>query len=241
MKFSIPFAAALLLALAASPVRADVAADLKEATDEGHPVFLVVTDGDAKGTDLALKVSGEAAAIVGDAVVVRLDRGDPTAAAAVKRYRLESVAVPLILVVASNGVAVAGSKPNAVTAAKLARLVPGPAKAAYMKVLEERRAAFLVFAAEKTPGRPEALAACDAAARTLEGRAATVAVDVADAREAAFLAEMKVDPATKAAVTVVVNARGQRTATFDAVPTPAALLEASKKVVEECCPGGNCK
>ncbi len=209
MKLSIPFAAALLLSLSATRARADVAADLKKATDEGHPVFLVVTEGEAKGTDLAMRVSGEAAAIVGDAVVVRLDRGDPTAAAAVKRYRLASVPVPLILVIGANGTAAAGAKPSATTASKLARLVPSPAKGAYLKALDEGKPVFLVFAAAAMTSRIPALAACDEAVKALKGVGAVVAVDLDDAKEADFLTEMQVDPKSKDVVTVVVTREGR--------------------------------
>jgi len=241
MRISIPLAVTLLLTLSIGRARGDAAADLKKASDEGHPVFLVVTEGDAKGTDLGMRVSAEAAAIVGDAVVVRLDRGDTAAAPVVKRYRLESVPVPLILVIAANGVAASGTKPSAVTASKLARMVPSPSKAAYLKALEERKAVFLVFAGEKTTGRLGAIEACNAAVKAMADKAATVTVDLADDREAAFTSELNVDRATTVAVTIVVNSRAQRTATFDTVPDAKALVEAAAKVVEECCPGGKCK
>lgn len=238
MKLSIPVAITLLLSLSTARARADVAADLKKATDEGHPVFLVVTEGDAKGTDLGLRVSAEAAAIVGDAVVVRLDRGDPTAAAAVKRYRLASVPVPLILVIGANGTAAAGAKPNATTASKLARLVPSPAKGAYLKALDEGKPAFLVFARAPMPNRAPALAACDEAVKTLKGVAAVVAVDVDDAREAEFGTEMQVDPKSADVVTVVVTAKGQRAAAYVGVPVPKSLVEATVVKAVTCGPGG---
>lgn len=238
MKLSIPFAAALLLGLAASPVRADVAADLKKATDEGHPVFLVVTEGEAKGTDLALKVSGEAAAIVGDAVVVRLDRGDPTAAAAVKRYRLASVPVPLILVIGANGTAAAGAKPSATTASKLARLVPSPAKGEHLKALDEGKPTFLVFSRAAMPNRIAALAACDVAVKSLKGAGAVVAVDMDDAREADFGTEMQVDPKSADVVTVVVTGKGQRAVAFVGVPVAKSLVDATVVKASSCGPGG---
>ena len=238
MKLSIPLAAALLLSLTATRARADVAVDLKNATDASHPVFLVVTEGDAKGTDLAMRVSAEAATIVGDAVVVRLDRGDPTAAAAVKRYRLASVPVPLILVIGANGTAAAGAKPNATTASKLARMVPSPAKGAYLKALDEGKPTFLVFAAAAMTNRNPALAACDVAVKTLKGVGAVVSVDRDDAKEADFVTEMQVDPKSKDVVTVVVTAKGQRAAAFVGIAVSQSLVDATVVKASSCGPGG---
>lgn len=238
MKFSMPVLITLLLTFSATLARADVAADLKKATDAGHPVFLVVTEGDAKGTDLGMRVSAEAAAIVGDAVVVRLDRGDPTAAATVKRYRLASVPVPLILVIGANGVAAAGTKPNATTAAKLARMVPSPAKGAYLKGLDEGKPMFVVFARATMPSRVPALAACDAAVKTLKGVGAVVSVDLDDAKEADFGTELKVDAKSADVMTVVVNAKGQRIVAFVGTPIVQSLVDATTAKVGSCGPGG---
>jgi len=235
MKFSIPIAVTLLLSLSAARARADVVADLKKATDEGHPVFLVVTDAAAKGTELAMRVSNEAAAIVGDAVVVRLDRGDPAAAAVVKRYRVESVPVPLILVIGANGVAAAGAKPTATTAGKLALLVPSPAKGAFLKALDEGKPTFIVFSRTAMPNRIPALAACDVAVKTLKGVGAVVSVDMDDAKEAAFGAEMQVDPASKDVVTVVMNAKGKRAVAYVGVPISKSLVDATVIVATGGC------
>jgi hypothetical protein len=90
-------------------------------------------------------------------------------------------------------------------------------------------------------GRAASVAACDAAAKTLGGKAATVLVEMADDREALVREELKVPKTIAHALTVVFNAKGQRTHTFESTPTAAAVVEASKKVVEECCPGGRCK
>lgn len=241
MKSVLPFALTLLV-ISGGIARAGAPDDLRTAAAAGRPVFLVVTEAGTKGTELARRVSAEAAQIVGDAAVVELDRGDAGNADVVKRYRLATAPVPLILVIAANGVAAGGAKPSAITAARLAKLVPSAGKAAYLKALDEGKAAFLVFGGEKTPGRAAASAACAAAVATLEGKAATVVVDPADPLEGAFVGEMQVDPKAAVATTVVVNAKGQRAAVFTAVPASAALVEAATKPVEDCgCVGGRCK
>jgi hypothetical protein len=244
MKRSILFVATLIVfCFCATLARADVAAYLEAATKAGHPVFLIVTEGEGKLTDLARKVSTEAAKLANDAGVVELERGDPANAAVVKRLRLESAPLPLILVIASNGVAAGAALPNAITAPRLAKMVPSPAKAAFLKAIDEGKPAFIMFAAEETPGRRDALSACEAARKQLGGKAASVVVDLADARESGFREELKVPANLKAPFTVVFNAKGLRVATFETLPAAPALVEASKKTAAEssCCPGGTCK
>jgi len=233
----------ILFCLWATPAWADVAAYLGTAAKAGRPVFVVVTEGEGKLTDLARKVSAEAAKLANDAGVVELERGNTANAALVKRLRLESVPLPLILVIASNGVAAGAAVPNAVTAAQLAKMVPSPAKAAFLKAIDEGKPVFVVIAAEVTSGRRDALGACDAAQKLLDGKSVTVVVDLADARESGFREELKVPATLKAPLTVVFNAKGLRVATYQAPPAATELVGASKKTAAEsgCCPGGKCK
>ena len=242
---SLASALGLVLVMTGGVARAGAPDDLRTATAEGRPVFVVVTEASARGTDLARRVSADAAKIVPDATVVELDRGDPANAEVVKRYRLTSAPVPLILVVASNGVAAGGAKPGTITAAKLARMVPSPGKAGLLKALDEGKAGFLVFGGDKTPGRAAAVGACAEATKTLAGKALTVVIDPADPREVDFVTEMQLDPKAHVAVTDVVNPKGERVTAFDAVPPAATLAEAATKPASACgpggCAGGRCK
>jgi hypothetical protein len=54
----------------AVPARAGAPEDLVAATAEAHPVFLIVTEGGARGTELARRVCAEAATIVPGAIPV---------------------------------------------------------------------------------------------------------------------------------------------------------------------------
>lgn len=238
----------LLASVALVPLRttwASVEADLRQATAEGHPVFLIVKQGEARGVDLARKVCAEAQQIVAGAVVAELDRGDPNNAAVVAQHRLSSVPVPLILVIGPNGIAAGGAKPDQVTAGKLARMVPSPAKAAMLKAVSEGKPVFLVFARPAMPGRAGAVAACREAALALRGAASVLEVGLDDPREAGFVAELQVNAKAADAVTVVVNAKGQRAASFLGVPVATSLTDATVAKVGGCAPGscgpGGCK
>lgn len=229
----------LLLALpgsAAATPEEDVAA----ATAAGRPVFLIVTEPKAAGTDLARRVAAEAQKIVAETAIVEMDRTDRANEALVKRYRLESVPVPLILVVGPNGVAAGGAKPAQVTPGRLAAMVPTPAKAAMLKAIEEKKAVFLVFSRETMTDKAAATNACHTAVATLKGAAAVVPVDLDAEREARFVQEKKVDVRTKVPIILVHNAKGLVTASLTGVPKSDDLAAAATKTAE-CCPGGNCK
>lgn len=224
---------------------ATVETDLRRAATEGRPVFLVVTQGNARGLELARRVASEAQQIVPGSLVAELDRGDPAHAAVVAQHRLASAPVPLILVIASNGVAAGGAKPDQITAGRLARMVPSPGKAALLKALSEGKPAFVVFARPSMPGRAGALAACREAALALKGVAALVQVSLDDPAEAGFVAELQVDPKAADAITVVVNAKGQRASSFLGVPAAKTLADATVAKAGGCAPGscgpGGCK
>lgn len=228
--------ASLALAFSAS-AQAAVDADLTRAAAEGKPVFLIVREGTGGGADLARKVATEAQGMVPGSLVMEMDRLDPANAAVVSRHRLAAVSVPLILVIGPNGVAAGGARPHLITAGKLAKLVPSPAKAAYMKALNDGKPTFLVFARAAMPTRAAALAVSATAVETLKGAGAVVPVDLDDPREAPFVAELQIDPKTPEPVTVVVTAKGMQTGTFLGVPMAKALVDATAVKSGGCAPG----
>lgn len=220
---------------------ASVAEDLSAAAAAGRPVFLIVKDASVGSLDLARKVAGEAQQMVPGSMVIEMDRGAAENAALVAQHRLSSAPVPLVLVLAPNGVAVGGARPHQVTAGKLARMVPTRGKAAHLKALAEGRADFVVFARASMTYRAEVLAACEQAVARLGGKAAVVAVDLDDASEAAFRDEMKVDPKAKAVVVKVFNAKGKATDTFHGAVAVEALVAAATKEGDCGCGPEGCK
>ena len=81
--------------------------------------------------------------------------------------------------------------------------------------------------------------ACNVAMRTLERKAATITVDMTNKAERAWLRELNITGRETSPVTVVFNAKGQKTHVFRAVMTAEQLVEAVHKKVA-CCPGGDC-
>ena len=213
---------------------------LAAATAGGHSVFLVVTEGNASEVDLARQVASDAQRLAPGTSILEMNRADPANAPVVKRYRLQSVPVPLILVIASNGVAAGGARPQQVTAARLAAMIPSPAKASFLKALDEKKAAFLVFARESMPGRAATLQVAGDAVTALKGAASVVSVDLDSKQEAGFVAEMKQDPKSQAPVVAVYNAKGQPTSTLSGTPGIEVLVAAATREVKSSCGPGGC-
>lgn len=233
-------AAALLGAIAPS-ARASATDELTAAKGAGQASFMVVTDASARGTPALQAVAADAAARVGARVIV-LDRGAAENAELVKRYRLASAPVPLVLVIARNGLPVAGLPAEKATSAALVAAVPSPRKLETFMALNDRRAVFVVVSGAKMAGRAEAVEQANAAMRSLEPtatKARVVLVDVADPEEAGYVAELTLG-ALDVPTVVVFNAAGKRITTLRAPWTAQALAEAAVKTGATCCEGGVC-
>lgn len=230
------------VALAASP-RASSAAlvdDIASSNAAGHPVFLVVTDAAQEGLEGARQAAREAQALVPGSAVLELNRSEPAQAEAVKRFRLAAAPVPLVLVVASNGVAAGAARPGTGAAQRLVALIPTPRKAEMLKLFSEQKIAIVVFSRADMAERGALLEALTSALKALEGKAAPVLVDLADPAETAFLTERKVDPAALRPVILVLDAKGQALGRLEGAPTVEKLIQTAKSKAP-CCPGGSCK
>ncbi len=216
--------------------------ELGEALRAKQPVFLVVTQAGAQGTDRAVQIATKAKEMVPSARVVTLDRGAAVNADLVKKYRVLGAPVPLILVIAPNGIVAGGALLKDATPKVVANLVPTPKKTDMLGALEAKRAVFVVFSHAKMPNQGKALERCSKAFTRLEQtptKAQVVAVDMNDKAEMKFMAEMGVDPLAVDPLVVVLNAKGQKTAAFRQGMSVEQLVEAATKKAE-CCPGGGC-
>lgn len=160
-------ALAFLGAFAPRPAVASAAEDLIAATAAGQPVFVVVTDAAARGTDAVTAAANAAATSVKGRVIV-LDRGAAANADLVAKYRLGSAPVPLVLVLAGNGLPVAGLTVERVTAAALVAALPSPKKLETLTALNDRRAVFVVVSGERMAGRTAAIEQASLAMQSME-------------------------------------------------------------------------
>lgn len=237
-------ALACLLALLAAPFTHAAeapppAADVHAANTAGKAVFLVVTDG-GRGRDEARRAAEAAASLAPGTTVLELDRQDPARARAVEAFRLAAAPVPLVLVIASNGVPVGAQRPADGAAARLVALLPSPAKAAWLKHVAEGRIALLAFTHAGMAGRSAAWTAANEAVRRLEGRASLVLVDTQDAAESRFLAQMKVGADAAAPVVLVMNAKAQVLGRVEGEAVTADALVKAASAKAPCCADPGC-
>jgi hypothetical protein len=219
---------------------ASAESSIADATSRGLAVFVVVTEAGARGTERAVEVANQAHVLAPRSAVVVVDRAVPENAALVQRLRVLGAPLPLVLVMASNGVVAGGALLKDATPQALVAAVPTPRKAQMLLHLSRGDAVFVTIGSEAMIlQRGEVFEACNQAMRTLEGKAATVVVDLADEAEAAWLKELGVKADEKVPVTVVFNAKGQKTQVLRGTVTPDQLVQAVHKKVE-CCPGGKC-
>ena len=223
------------------PARASAQGELSAAALEGKTVFLVVTQGNAPGTDRAMQLARQAQGMAPDkATVVLMDRGAAENQKLVERYRLLGAPVPLILVIAPNGVVAGGALLKDITPELLVKTIPTPKKTEMLMGLHQKMSVIVVMSRKTmVEARSAIYEACGEATRRLERKVTTVVVDMDDKAEKAWLKELGVGPREALPVTVVFNPKGQKTQVFRKVMTADELVKAVQKKVE-CCPGGSC-
>ena len=188
-------------------------------------------------------VATEAAATGGARVIV-LDRGATENADLVAKYRLGSAPVPLVLVVAEQRAPRRGPDGRQGDRRRPRRgASPRPKKLETLVALNDRRAVFVVVSGEKMAGRAAAVEQASAAMQAMEPtktKARVVLVDVADPKEAAYVAELDARARSRSPTVVVFNAAGKRITTLRAPLTAQALAEAAVKTGASGCEGGVC-
>jgi hypothetical protein len=228
------------LVLVAAPGWASTQTEIASATGQGKAVFLVVTQGNVRGTDSAVQIAKQAQALAPTSAVVVMDRGAAENQDLVQRLRVLGAPVPLILVMAPNGVVAGGALLKDATPQNLVALIPTPKKARMLLELSQKKAVFVVVSSKTmVEARGKVFEACTQAMQTLEHKAATVTVDADDKAERAFLKELNIQERETTPVVIVFNAKGQKTQVFRQVVTAEQLVQAVHKKVE-CCPGGSC-
>ena len=201
-------AAAVLASLPGS-ARAAAIEEITSANAEGHTVFLVLTDAAARNLEQARKVAKAAQQRTPKSVVVELNRSDPAQKEAVARYRVAAAPVPIVMVIASNGVAVGASRVAKGAVERLVGLVPTPGKAEYLRTLQERRTALVVFYKPDMKEQSAIFESVSKAVTQLKGKAGTVLVNIDDPAEKRFCEEWGIPEKSLRPTVVVMNAKGQ--------------------------------
>ncbi len=232
----------LFIAIIPSSLLASPADDLQSATDRGDVAFVLVTEPGVFGVKRAKSIINEAMQQVNNSVLIELNRADKENLSLVKKHRLLGAQVPLILVFASNGAMAGGNLVSKLTAQHLVNMVPSPKKAEVLKATQGGQAVFLTATRDGMSAKADVADCCASASGKLRGKCTLIDVNMDDKAEAAFLKQLKVNTQSTEPVTVVINAQGQVTGSFNGPVDVAKLVQAAtKKVKSGCCPPGSGK
>jgi hypothetical protein len=211
--------------------------ELEKAQNAGKSIYLVVSDKASKGTDALVKLADDANKKSKNTAVVKLDRDDKANADLIAKYRLAGAPLPLVLVLASNGVASGSIAAADATAEKLLSYLPTKTQAEVLQGFENGKAALIVCGKKNSKDKSNLETECKNAVTSLAGKATQVFVDVDNKDEANFMALIQPD---KDKTTVLVfNGKGQYTGTLESTATSDDIIKIVNKKMGGCCAGGN--
>jgi hypothetical protein len=223
-------------------VFASVTMDIEKATKEGKAVFLVVTDPGNVNTAKAVEIANKAQLQYKNSAVIQMNRSDADNADFVTKNRLSGAPLPLILVIASNGIISAGFTPDKATPEALVSAIPTPKKADIQKYLSEGKSVFIIVTNKTMSTKDNVMNTCQQACIEMENNAKMIEISLDDPKEKQFLTELKVDMAATEPMTYVINSKGQITGTFNDDVNSTTLVASAKKVTASgCCPSGSGK
>ena len=224
-----------------APVSKGTIDNLNAAKKAGKAVFLVVTGTGVPETDKAMLIAKGANDIYKNAVIVQMSRDDSANTQLVNQYRLAGAPLPLILVISSGGIPTGGYLLAQATAQNLADLIPSPKLEDIYSTIASSKIALVVFTKDSFKERAEVLKVCKEAVAKLDNNAEIVEVDLEDAKEVKLMNLLRVDKASNATLTMVINKQGQVTGTATSIPDATKLATAATLVVKSSCcgPGSN--
>ncbi len=220
---------------------ASVQSDIENANKAGNAVFLVVTDPGVAGTDKAMETARLAHEKYAQSVVISMNRSDAENAEFITKYRLATAQLPLILIIATNGIVSAGLIADKATPELIVKAIPSPKKADVQKILSEGKSVFIVVTSKTMAQKDNIMNTCQQACIEMNNNAKMLEIDLNDSREQQFLTELKVNMTATEPMTYVINAKGQITGTFNDDVNSTTLVATAKKVSAGCCPAGSGK
>jgi hypothetical protein len=159
----------------------------------------------------------------------------------VKKFGLDRAPLPLALAIAPNG-AVMGGFPSEFTEEALVNAFGSASTEKCMKSLQDGKLVFLCVQNDATKLNAEALQGVQEFKALAQYASFTeiVQLNPSDAAEASFLADLKIDPQTKVAVTAFLAPPGVVIAEFEGATKKDDLMLALQSANSACGPGGSC-
>lgn len=242
MKKSI-FTIAFTFCFGMQTINASVQTDIETANKAGKVVFLVVTEPSNTNNTAAINLGKEARKLYPKSTVIEMNRTDNANESLVKKYGLAGAPLPLIIVIASNGVMAGGAIYNQTTSQNLVAMIPSPKKADVLKVINDGKSVFIVVSKKSSTKKKEVIGKCKIACSDMKENAKIVEVDFEDVSEKKFLEELRITLVVGDTPQIfVINSQGQIAGSFTGVTDSKTLVvTATKKAAGGCCPPGSKK
>jgi hypothetical protein len=211
---------------------------LQTAAYGGNVAFVLVTEPGAIGVDQAKQTIQGALSQTPGSEMIESNRAEAANSAFIQKYKLAVAPVPLILVFASNGVMAGGNVASKLTTQQLVAMVPSPKKAEVLKAIQSGQAAYVTASRTGMSGAPQVTSTCAMACSQMKGKCVAIDISMDNPAEAGFLKQLKVNLQATEPVTVVLNAQGQLTGTFNGPVDVTNLVQAATKKAAGCGPKG---
>jgi hypothetical protein len=215
---------------------------MEQAAKDNKYLFGFFWKSDDEKTAAMKKVFEEAVAKVSEranTAIVRVT--DSAQREIVKKFGLDRAPMPLALAIAPNG-AVMGGFPGEFTEEALVNAFGSPSTEKCMKSLQDGKLVFLCVQNDSTKLNAEAFQGVQEFKALAQYATFTeiVKLNPSDAAEASFLADLKIDPQTKVAVTAFLAPPGVVIAEFEGATQKDQLVSALLQANSACGPGGSC-
>ena len=115
---------------------------------------------------------------------------------------------------------------------------PSPKKGEVLKAIQAGQGAYVSASRTGMSAAPQVTSTCAMACSQMKGKSVAINISMDDPAEANFLKQLKVNLQATEPVTVVLNAQGQLTGTFNGPVDVTNLVQAATKKVAGCGPKG---
>ena len=217
-------------------------AAIKQAADARKYLFILFYKTDDEEAQTVKRSLSELAKKFADrAEVASVNVTDPAEQGLVNQYGLGRAPLPLVLAMAPNG-AVTRSFVRNFDETQFAMAFVSPGMEKCVKALQDRKMVFVCVQNDTTPQKAEAMQGVKEFAADAQYVKTTeiITVDPADAAEAGFLQQLKVDPRAAEAVTIFLAPPGTMVGTYKGATKKEALVAAVKTAAQGCAPGSTC-
>jgi hypothetical protein len=216
-------------------------AAMQSAAEQGQYSFVFFWKENNDQTQRMYTELNNAAAKIPAVKVVPVSVIDPKEKKTVEHFGADRAPLPLTAAVAPNG-AVTKAWPLQVRAGQLQEGIVSSGTAQCLKAMQDQKIVLLCVQNGKSHYGEASLAAAAGFKADTRFAAATevVALDPADAREAAFLQSLQLNPKSVEAVTVILAPPGRPIARFVGAVTTDAIVAKVTSAQSGCCPGGQC-